>query len=101
MAIRIKKSSTDGMTGHIQVVFCVEEKHEDGSVSCGPDESATISPFALMRTYHGTEKQCPESTNKAIMKWLSERHDDALQRKHHIEMTTAVAQKLQGKVLEF
>lgn len=101
MAIRIKKSSTDGVTGHIQVLFCVEEKREDGSISCGPDEMATISPFSLMRTYHGTEKQCDESTHKAITKWLSERHDDALQRKRHIEMTSSVARNLQGKVLEF
>jgi hypothetical protein len=100
MAIRIKKSSVDGKTGHIQVTFCVEET-VDKNTTRGPEETSGLWPHALMATYHGPEKATKESIKKAVTKWLKERHDDAMQRKHHIEMTSSVADSLAGTLLEF
>lgn len=101
MAIRIKESSVDGVTGHIQVKFCVEEKDEEGVVTCGALETAHLESHALFRTYHGPEKATKQSVKNAVIKWLAERHADALKRKRHIEMTSHLASELKGKLVEF
>lgn len=101
MAIRIKNSSVDGQSGHFEMVFQIEEKMPDGSVTVGPVEKSGIWPHALMATYHGPEKHTKESIKAAVHKWMKERHDDALQRKHHIEMTSSVADSLNKTLVEF
>lgn len=64
-------------------------------------ETAHLESHSLFITYHGPEKATKESINKAIMKWLRERHNDALTRKRHIDMTSHLAGQLKGKVVEF
>lgn len=100
MAIRIQKSSVDGMTGHLKITFCVEET-VDGQTTCGPLETAHLESHALFLTYHGPEKATKETVHKAMMKWLGERHADAVKRKHHIEMTSHLADELKGKLVDF
>lgn len=101
MAIRIQKSSVDGKNGHFEMVFRVEEANQDGSISLGPVEKAGIWPHALLATYHGSGKRTKESIKAAMRKWMKERHDEALQRKQHIELTSSVADELKGTLVEF
>jgi hypothetical protein len=100
MALKVIKTTVDGLTGHIQHVVRLEET-VNGQTTHGPEETVGIWPEALMRKFHGPGEATEDSIRQAHRAFLRDHHAGALERKRHREKVFAIAHEVQNKVLEF
>jgi hypothetical protein len=102
MALEIVRSTTNGVTGHIECHVRAVEELSPGQISKGPIEVIGIDHQSLMNIYHAPGVAATTSTTRdAILKWLGVHHPSALRRKHAIESSSAVVDALRGQMINF